>query len=145
MLAAISASICATASCRPTGLPHCTRLAAKSRATFRHHLPAAAQLIGTVSRPVLSVTSASLSPRPSPHSRFSRGTRTWVNRSRAFSMPRSPMNSSRLTISIPGHEVSTMKALIGPGLPSLPGVRAITTISSAIGPFVHHSFSPLSR
>ena len=38
--------------------------------------------------------------------------------------------------------VSTMKALIGPGLPLLPGVRAITTISSAIVPFVHHSFSP---
>ena len=38
-----------------------------------------------------------------------------------------------------------MNALIGPGLPSLPGVRAITTISSAMVPLVHHSFSPSRR
>src|SRR6185436_11128192 len=43
----------------------------------------------------------------------------------------------------PGQFASTMNAEIGPGLPGvLPGVRAITTNSSAIAPFVHHSFSP---
>ena len=89
--------------------------------------------------------SASFRPLPSPHSRFSFGTRTLVNRISAFSIPRMPMNSSRWATSTPGALASTMKALIGPGLPSLPGVRAMTTNSSAIAPLVHHSFSPLSR
>ena len=52
------------------------------------------------------------------------------------------MNSSRCDTSTPGQLISTMNALIGPGFPSFPGVRAITTISSATVPFVIHSFSP---
>ena len=107
-------------------------------------MPSAAQPAGIVSRPVLSVMSASFRPLPSPQSRFSLGTRTLVKRSTAFSMPRSahelePVHAPRT----PGQFVSTMNALIGPGLPSLPGVRAITTISSATVPLVIHSFSPL--
>ena len=86
--------------------------------------------------------SASFKPLPSPQSRFSFGTRTFVKRMTPFSMPRMPMNSSRCGTSTPAQLVSTMNAVIGPGLPSRPGVRAITTISSAIGPFVIHSFSP---
>ena len=48
------------------------------------------------------------------------------------------MKWSRCTTSTPGQSVSTMKAVIffGP-------VRAITTISSAMVPLVHQSFSPL--
>ena len=53
-------------------------------------------------------------------------------------MALSPMKWSRCTTSTPGQSVSTMNAVIffGP-------VRAITTISSATVPLVHHSFSPL--
>jgi len=47
-----------------------------------------------------------------------------------------------VTTSTPGEFASTTNALIGPGFPALPGVRAMTTSSSAIVPFVHHSFSP---
>ena len=49
------------------------------------------------------------------------------------------MKWSRCTTSTPGQSVSTMNAVIffGP-------VRAITTISSAMVPLVHQSFSPLS-
>ena len=52
-------------------------------------------------------------------------------------MALSPMKWSRLTTSTPGQSASTMKALI-----FLP-VRAMTTISSAMVPLVHQSFSPL--
>ena len=55
-----------------------------------------------------------------------------------FSSALSPMKWSRCTTSTPGQSVSTMNAVIffGP-------VRAITTISSAMVPLVHQSFSPL--
>ena len=69
--------------------------------------------------------------------------RTLVNLSTAFSMPRRPMKWRRCTTSKPGELVSTMNALMGPGLPSLPSVRAITTMSSALVPLVIHSFEPL--
>ena len=49
---------------------------------------APAHIAGSESRPVLSVTSASFRPCPSAPSRFSRGTRTPLNRSSPFSMPR---------------------------------------------------------
>jgi hypothetical protein len=39
-------SICATASCLPTGAPHCSRSAAHSRATFTHHFALAAVVAG---------------------------------------------------------------------------------------------------
>jgi len=75
---------------------------------------------------------------------FSRGTRTLLKRTTPFSIPRSPMNWQRCTTSTPGHELSTMKAVIPcRPLPSRAGVRAMTTSSSAIGPLVHQSFSPL--
>ena len=61
-------------------------------------------------------------------------------------MPRRPMNWQRCATSKPGVFVSTMNAEIC--FFSLPltifgGVCAITTMSSAFVPFVHHSFSPL--
>ena len=92
-----------------------------------------------MSRPVLSVMSASLSPLPSPHSTLSTGTLTLGKRMMPFSIALRPMKWSRCTTCTPGQSVSTMKAVIflGP-------VRAITTISSAIVPLVHQSFSPLS-
>ena len=138
----MSASICATASCWPTGLPHWTRSAAKRRATWRHHLPARRagrrqREAAGVERDERELEALALAPEQVllRHAHA-------VKRISAFSMPRRPMNSRRCTISTPGVSVSTMKALIGPGLPSLPGVRAITTSSSAIEPLVHHSFSP---
>ena len=56
------------------------------------------------------------------------------------------MNRQRWVISTPGQSVSTMNAVTcGISLPFFifGGVRAITTSSSAIVPFVHQSFSPL--
>ena len=87
---------------------------------------------------MLSVVSAILSPRPSPPIRFSRGTRTSVNRSAALEMARSPMKWRLWATSTPGQLVSTTKALMA----SVFGLRAITTISSAIVPLVHQSFEP---
>ena len=55
-----------------------------------------------------------------------------------FSISLSPMKWSRCTTSTPGQSVSTMNAVI-----FFDPVRAITTISSATVPLVHHSFSPL--
>ena len=98
-----------------------------------------------MSRPVFSVISASLSPAPSFHRMFSRGTRTFVNRMIPFSIALSPMKWQRRTISTPGQSTSTMKAVIcrfSLPLTILDGVRAITTRSSARVPLVHHSFSP---
>ena len=48
------------------------------------------------------------------------------------------------TTSTPGQALSTMKAEMGrfPLTPARAGVRAMTTRSSARGPFVHQSFSP---
>src|SRR5439155_131341 len=54
--------------------------AAQRVAISRQRWPAATEEMGKVSRPVLSVISASLSPRPSPQSTFSLGTRTFVKR-----------------------------------------------------------------
>src|SRR2546427_9945924 len=56
------------------------------------------------------------------------------------------MKWQRCTTSTPGQLVSTMKAVIcrfSFPFVTLDGVRAITTISSALVPLVHHSFSPL--
>src|SRR2546426_4220634 len=55
------------------------------------------------------------------------------------------MKWQRCAPSTPGHAVSTTKAVIcRRSFPpaNLDGVRAITTISSALVPLVHHSFSP---
>ena len=134
--AAIRPSFCATASCLPIGAPHCFRSAAQVRAISSERLAPAAQDAGSVSRPVFSVTSASFRPLPSPQMMFSAGTFTFVKRIRPFSIALSPMKWSRSTTSTPGQSASTMKALI-----FFP-VRAMTTISSAMVPLVHHSFSP---
>ena len=61
----MKAIFCATASCSPTGWPHCTRSAANSRATLVAHLATPTQIAGSASRPVLSVVSAILRPWPS--------------------------------------------------------------------------------
>ena len=146
VLAAIDPIIWATASCLPTGAPHCTRSLAQFRTISRHRLPAATEDAGRVRRPVLSVMSASLRPLPSFQRMFSRGTRTSWKRITPFSIPFRPMNSHRRTTSTPGQSVSTMNAVIcrrSRPLTIFEGVRAITTSSSATVPFVHHSFSPL--
>src|SRR5256885_1348731 len=60
-------------------------------------------------------------------------------------MALSPMKWQRCSTFTPGQVVSTMNAVIcrfSFPLTVLDGVRAITTISSALVPFVHHSFSP---
>ena len=96
---------------------------------------------------MLSVTSASLSPFPSPQRMFSRGTRTLLKPMTPFSMALSPMKRHRCTISTPGNDASTMNAVIClrflPVASITSGVRAITTYRSARVPFVHHSFWPL--
>ncbi|PYO94311.1 MAG: hypothetical protein DMD62_06260 [Gemmatimonadetes bacterium] len=80
VFAAMEPIFCAIASCWPIGRPHCTRSAAQRREISRQRLPAATAEIGSVNRPVLSVTNASLRPLPSPQSTFSFGTRTLVKR-----------------------------------------------------------------
>ena len=63
-----------------------------------------------------------------------------------FSIALSPMKRERCTISTPGQLVSTMNAVIcffAFPFTIASGVRAITTISSARVPLVHHSFVPL--
>src|SRR5213082_2341006 len=60
-------------------------------------------------------------------------------------MALSPMKWQRCSTFTPGQAVSTMNAVIcrfSFPLTVLDGVRAITTISSALVPLVHHSFSP---
>src|SRR2546429_8306893 len=60
-------------------------------------------------------------------------------------MALSPMKWQRCSTFTPGHAVSTMNAVIcrfSFPLTIFDGVRAITTISSAFVPLVHHSFSP---
>src|SRR5947208_11667734 len=55
------------------------------------------------------------------------------------------MKWQRCTTATPGQSASTMNAVICRfSLPftTVDGVRAITTISSALVPLVHHSFSP---
>ena len=88
-----------------------------ARRSRAHRLAPATAEAGSVSRPVLSVTSASLRPLPSPQSMFSTGTFTLVKRMTPFSIALSPMKCSRCTTSTPGQSVSTMKArdLLRPG------------------------------
>ena len=138
MVDAISASLCAIASCFPISWPHCERAAAHFRETSRRTFAPPTTAAGSDSRPVLSVVSAILSPRPSSPIRFSAGTFTSVNWMAAFASARSPMNRQRCVTSTPGHDLSTMNALIA----FVRGFRAITTSSSAIVPFVHQSFEP---
>src|ERR1051325_2811032 len=143
---AIQLIFAATASCLPIGAPHCTRSFAHSFAICTMRRPPAAQPAGMVRRPVLSVMSASLRPRPSPHRRCSFGMKTLLNLISTLPMPRRPMNWQRCAISTPGVSVSRMKAEIcffSFPFTTFGGVCAITTMTSAFRPFVHHSFSPL--
>ena len=100
-VAAMNASFCATASCRPTGWPHCTRSDANSRAALVAHLAVPTQIAGSASRPVLSVVSAILRPWPSLPITFSAGTKTSVRRVTEFSIPRRPMNALRCSTVTP--------------------------------------------
>ena len=102
VFAAIFAIFCATASCFPIGWPHCTRSFAHLRAMRSIAFAAPAQPAGIVRRPVLSVTSASFNPFPSPQRMFSRGTFTLLKRITPFSIALSPMKRSRCSTSTPG-------------------------------------------
>ena len=141
VVAAMSAMRWATASCLPTGRPHCTRSAAHSRAMFSATLALPTQMLGMERRPSLSVVSAIFRPLPSPPTRFSAGTRTFVKRIWALLIAFRPMNRQRCSTTTPGQAVSTMKALVR----LVPGATAITTSRSASVPFVHQSLVPLSR
>ncbi len=131
-----------TASCSATGLPHCSRSAAHSRAIFRHHLPAPAHIAGSESRPVLRVVSAIFRPAPSGPIRLAAGTRTWWKRVTPFSMPRRPMKALRFSTVMPSEVASTTNAVMPPLCPSDFGTRAMTTSRSATTPLVVHSFTP---
>ena len=87
VVAAMNAILCATAACSPMGRPHCTRSRDHSRAIFRLHLPAPAQMAGIANRPALRVVSAILRPSPSRPIRFSRGTRTFTQRGQSVLDP----------------------------------------------------------
>ncbi len=81
VFAAMVPIFCAIASCWPIGRPHWMRSVDQRREISRQRFPAATEEMGSVSRPVLRVTSASFSPLPSPQSTFSLGTRTltkWI-------------------------------------------------------------------
>ena len=57
------------------------------------------------------------------------------------------MNRQRWVTSTPGESISTIKAVIwsfGLELTIFGGVRAMTTMTPALVPLVHHSFSPFS-
>ena len=79
VLAAMAPIFWAIASCLPMGRPHCTRSLDQRREISRQRFPAATDEMGSVRRPVFSVIRASFRPLPSPHSTFSRGTRTFLN------------------------------------------------------------------
>ena len=102
------------------------RSADQPRTIFKHCLATPAQVAGSVSRPVLSVTSAILSPWPSCPTRFSRGTRTSRKLTTPLASARSPMKRQRCSIFTPGQFVSTMKLLMR----RVSGWRAITTSNS---------------
>ncbi|COW78513.1 Uncharacterised protein [Mycobacterium tuberculosis] len=66
----------ATASCWPTGLPHCTRSTDHSRAIFSACFATPVAIAGRDSRPALSVVSAIFRPSPSLPIKLSLGTLT---------------------------------------------------------------------
>lgn len=142
VVAAMKEILAPTASCRATGLPHCSRTADHSRAIFRHHFPAPTHMAGSESRPVLSVVRAILSPAPSGPMRLAAGTRTRWKRVTPFSSPRRPMKALRFSTVMPGESASTTKAVMPPLWPSDSGTRAITTSRSATTPLVVQSFTP---
>ena len=139
----MNASFCATASCLPIGLPHCTRSVDHSRAILVAHFDAPTAIAISASRPVFRVVSAILSPSPSRAIRFSSGTNTSLRIVTEFSIPRRPMNALRCRTVTPSLLYGSTNALIPPRWPSLLGTFAITTTMSATVPFVAHSLRPL--
>ena len=138
-LVARSATLTATASCLPIGTPHCTRALPHLRQSSRPALAIPAVVAGSVSRPVLRVTSATRRPSPSRPIRFSRGTFTSSKLITPLASALSPMKRLRCSTLTPSQSISTTKALMR----LVFGLRAMTTISSASVPFVHQSFWPL--
>src|SRR5262249_30023000 len=160
----------ATASCSPTGRPHCTRSRDHSLAIFNASFPAATQLAGSDSRPVFSVVRAILRPCPSAPIRLVAGTTTSWHRVSPSPRPRGPMTAFRRSTVIPGALPPPTKAVLPPRCPSLCssrprallvppprsapaparrpppllGTRAITTSRSATTPFVVQSLTPFS-
>jgi hypothetical protein len=55
------------------------------------------------------------------------------------------MKELRFSTVMPSASISTMNAVIPPRSAPCGGTFAITTLSSAIGPFVDHRFSPSIR
>jgi hypothetical protein len=102
---------------------------------LQHHFAPYAAVVGSVRRPVLSVVSASLSPFPSPQSTFSRGTRTFVKRMTAFSMPLQPheVEAVRVLHALPRVDLDDEGGDPRRAARLRDGVRAITTMSSAMG------------
>ncbi len=137
----MSEILCAIASWRPTGLPHCTRAPAQRRTMPRQTLTVPTEMLGIESRPSLSVVSAIFRPLPSRPIRLPAGIRTSSNVITAFASARSPMKWQRRSTRTPGQSVSTTKALIR----RVRGSTAITTSSFASVPFVVQSLVPLSR
>ena len=107
MSAAISEILCAIASWRPTGLPHCTRWLAQRLTIPTQTLAVPTEMFGIESRPSLSVVSAILSPLPSLPIRFAAGMRTSVKRITALASARRPMKWQRCSTFTPGQSVST--------------------------------------
>ena len=104
-VAAMKAIFCATASCWPTGLPHCTRSLDHSRAILVDSLATPRQIAGSARRPVLSVVRAILRPWPSLPITFSAGTKTSSSSVTEFSIPRRPMNWLRCSTLTPSLRV----------------------------------------
>ena len=98
---AMNAIFWATASCLPTGWPHCTRSIDHSRAIFMAALAAAMQIAGSARRPVLRVVSAIFKPWPSWPMRFSAGTKTSFSTVTEFSIPLIPMKLLRCSTVTP--------------------------------------------
>jgi hypothetical protein len=125
VVAAMSAIMWETASCFPTGRPHCTRSLAQTRQISRQVLTVPTELLGMERRPSFKVVRAILRPRPSAPIRFSTGTRTSLKLITALASARRPMKCERRSTFTPGQEVSTTNALIR----RVPGCTAITTRS----------------
>ena len=97
----MKAIFCATASCLPTGWPHCTRSFDHSRAILVASLEMPRQIAGSARRPVLRVVRAIFRPMPSFPITFSSGTKTSSSSVTEFSIPRRPMNWLRCSTVTP--------------------------------------------
>ena len=144
--AAMNAIFCATASCLPTGWPHCTRsarpLARDLRSpTWRRRRRSPAAPGGRCS----ASRGRSSGPCPPCRSGSRSGTKTSSSRVTEFSMPRRPMNCvavlDRDALGVVGEDEGADAAAVALALRAR---CAITTTTSAIAPLVAHSLRPLS-